>query len=57
MHYGWGIEGTIGSRFKIDVSFLSPNVNLASWVAGACWIYGTSIMLSNTVYDNLGDRI
>lgn len=30
IHMGWSIEGAIGSRHKIDVSYLSPNVNLAS---------------------------
>ena len=30
LHVGWAIEGAIGSRFKIDASYLSPNVNMAS---------------------------
>jgi class 3 adenylate cyclase len=30
LHIGWGIEGAIGSEFKIDASYLSPNVNMAS---------------------------
>lgn len=30
LHCGWGIEGAIGSEFKIDASYLSPNVNMAS---------------------------
>jgi len=30
MHQGWAIEGAIGSFFKIDASYLSPNVNMAS---------------------------
>mmetsp|Transcript_26236 Transcript_26236/g.59346 ORF Transcript_26236/g.59346 Transcript_26236/m.59346 type:complete len:769 (+) Transcript_26236:763-3069(+) len=30
LHYGWAIEGAIGSEFKIDASYLSPNVN-------TCW--------------------
>ena len=28
LHIGWGIEGAIGSDYKIDASYLSPNVNL-----------------------------
>ena len=32
LHKGWAIEGAIGSSKKIDVSYLSPNVNIASWV-------------------------
>ena len=30
LHVGWAIEGAIGSQFKIDASYLSPNVNMAS---------------------------
>jgi len=30
LHTGWGIEGAIGSTFKIDATYLSPNVNIAA---------------------------
>jgi len=30
LHIGWAIEGAIGSAFKIDASYLSPNVNVAA---------------------------
>lgn len=30
LHYGWAIEGAIGSAQKIDASYLSPHVNIAS---------------------------
>jgi len=30
LHSGWGIEGAIGSEFKIDASYLSPNVNMSA---------------------------
>lgn len=35
LHMGWGIEGAIGSSFKIDASYLSPNVNMASRLEAA----------------------
>lgn len=35
LHVGWGIEGAIGSSFKIDASYLSPNVNMASRLEAA----------------------
>jgi class 3 adenylate cyclase len=35
LHVGWAIEGAIGSFFKIDASYLSPNVNIASKLEGA----------------------
>jgi len=30
LHCGSGIEGSIGSVYKIDASYLSPNVNIAN---------------------------
>lgn len=35
LHYGWAIEGTIGSVYKIDASYLSPNVNIAARLEAA----------------------
>ncbi|EQD29658.1 adenylyl cyclase [mine drainage metagenome] len=35
LHFGWAIEGAIGSEFKIDASYLSPNVNIASRLEAA----------------------
>lgn len=29
LHVGWAIEGPIGSEYKIDASYLSPNVDMA----------------------------
>lgn len=30
LHYGWAIEGAIGSKMKVDASYLSPHVNMVS---------------------------
>jgi len=35
LHCGWAIEGAIGSEFKIDASYLSPNVNMSSRLEAA----------------------
>ena len=35
LHQGWAIEGAIGSKFKVDASYLSPNVNMASRLEAA----------------------
>ena len=35
LHQGWAIEGAIGSYFKIDASYLSPNVNMAARLESA----------------------
>ena len=46
LHTGWAIEGAIGSRFKIDASYLSPNVNLAEDLEGATKFYGVPFLVS-----------
>lgn len=35
LHVGWSIEGAIGSFYKIDASYLSPNVNMAARLEAA----------------------
>ena len=35
LNLGWAIEGAIGSAHKIDASYLSPNVNMSSWLEAA----------------------
>merc|ERR1719487_2988908 len=47
LHYGWAIEGAIGSEFKIDASYLSPNVNMASRLEAATKQFGVSILISH----------
>ena len=51
LHVGWAIEGAIGSDFKIDASYLSPNVNLASRLEAATKQFGVPILISGTLYD------
>mmetsp|Transcript_10302 Transcript_10302/g.16085 ORF Transcript_10302/g.16085 Transcript_10302/m.16085 type:complete len:327 (-) Transcript_10302:137-1117(-) len=46
LHYGWAIECAIGSARKIDASYLSPHVNLASRLEAATKQYGVMILLS-----------
>lgn len=42
LHLGWAIEGAIGSEYKIDASYLSPNVNMASRLEAATKQFGVS---------------
>jgi class 3 adenylate cyclase len=51
LHAGWAIEGAVGSEFKIDASYLSPNVSIASSVEFATKMYGVPILISQTVID------
>jgi class 3 adenylate cyclase len=53
LHLGWGIEGAIGSFYKIDCSYLSPNVNIAARLETATGIYGVDILISGQLYDVL----
>merc|ERR1711972_360851 len=46
LHLGWSIEGAIGSEFKIDASYLSPHVNIASRLEAATTEYGVTILMS-----------
>lgn len=43
---GWAIEGAIGSEYKIDASYLSPHVNMASRLEAATKQYGATILMS-----------
>ena len=49
LQLGWGIEGAIGSEFKIDASYLSPNVNLASTLEAATKSYGVPLLVSHAL--------
>ena len=46
LHVGWAIEGAIGSEYKIDASYLSPNVNMASRLEAATKQFGTTLLMS-----------
>lgn len=46
LHVGWAIEGAIGSFYKIDASYLSPHVNMASRLEAATKQFGVPILIS-----------
>lgn len=55
MDAGWAVEGAVGSNYKIDATYLSPHVNMASRMMSACKQYGVSIMLSQAVQELMSD--
>lgn len=57
LHYGWAIEGAIGSEFKIDASYLSPNVNLASRLEAATKYYGVFLLISHALHERFSKRM
>lgn len=50
LHVGWAIEGAIGSMYKIDASYLSPNVNMASRLEAATKQFGVMLLISGQLY-------
>lgn len=46
LHIGWAIEGALGSEFKIDATYLSPNVNMSARLEGATKQFGVPLLLS-----------
>ena len=57
LHLGWAIEGAVGSSFKIDASYLSPNVNMAARLEAATRQYGVTILISGQLYDYLSEGV
>ena len=53
MDAGWAVEGAVGSEYKIDATYLSPHVNMASRMMSACRQYGVTILLSKAVEELL----
>eukprot|EP00927_Polykrikos_kofoidii_P007053 TRINITY_DN12881_c0_g2_i1.p1 TRINITY_DN12881_c0_g2~~TRINITY_DN12881_c0_g2_i1.p1 ORF type:complete len:907 (+),score=95.92 TRINITY_DN12881_c0_g2_i1:186-2906(+) len=51
LHLGWAIEGAVGSEYKIDASYLSPNVSLAFTVERVTQTYGVSLMASHSLVE------
>eukprot|EP00547_Thalassionema_nitzschioides_P007024 CAMPEP_0194206706 /NCGR_PEP_ID=MMETSP0156-20130528/5658_1 /TAXON_ID=33649 /ORGANISM="Thalassionema nitzschioides, Strain L26-B" /LENGTH=1220 /DNA_ID=CAMNT_0038933299 /DNA_START=87 /DNA_END=3746 /DNA_ORIENTATION=- len=55
MDAGWAVEGAVGSEYKIDATYLSPHVNMASRMMSACKQYGVSILLSQAVEELMSE--
>lgn len=51
LHIGWSIEGAIGSEYKIDASYLSPNVNMAARLEGGTKAYGIPLLITSMLAD------
>ncbi len=51
LHIGYGIEGAVGSTYKIDASYLSPNVNIAARLETATRQFGLSLLISGPLYN------
>lgn len=49
-------QGAIGSNFKIDASYLSPNVNMASRLEAATKQFGSTILISGLLRKELTNK-
>ena len=57
LHVGWAIEGTIGSEHKVDASYLSPHVNMASRLEAATKQFRVPLLLSRDFADCLSTEV
>jgi len=57
LHFGWSVEGPVGSPTKIDCSYLSPEVKISDRLEAATKIYSSNVLMSGQFYDLLSDHI
>merc|ERR1719163_276636 len=57
MHFGWAIEGAIGSEFKVDVSYLSTHVNLATRLESLAKDLNVELVLSEALRGTVSESI
>jgi class 3 adenylate cyclase len=57
LHFGWAIEGAVGSEFKIDASYLSPTVSIAESMERLTEIYNVGIVVSKDVISRCSKEI
>jgi len=57
LHFGWSVEGPVGTPMKIDCSYLSPEVKISDRLEAATKIYSSNILMSGQFYDLLSDHI
>jgi class 3 adenylate cyclase len=57
LHYGWSVEGPVGTPAKIDCSYLSPEVKISDRFEAATKIYCCNILVSGQFYDLLSDHM
>ena len=50
LHQGWAIEGALGSFYKIDASYLSPNVNVSNKLEEETKTYETPVLISGELF-------
>ena len=54
LHFGWAIEGAVGSKYKVDATYLSPHVNMSARLESSSKQFGVQMLFSGPFYDALG---
>lgn len=57
LHFGWAIEGAVGSTLKIDVTYLSPHVNLAARLESLTKQYKIRLLMSSAFHRRLSSQV
>eukprot|EP00978_Attheya_sp_CCMP212_P033797 scaffold138328_cov55-Attheya_sp.AAC.2 len=57
LHFGWGIEGAIGSNEKIDASYVSPHVNWAEYLESSTKKYEVPLLMSEHFFRLLSPEV
>ena len=53
LHLGYSVEGTLGSYFKIDPTYLSPHVKMSERLESSTKVYKVPLLISEHLYDYL----
>ena len=56
MDAGWAVEGAVGSKHKIDATYLSPHLNMAARMMSTSKQYGVPFLLSQAVQRLLSEN-
>lgn len=51
LHAGWAVEGALGSKYKIDLSYLSPDVDMCSRLEGMTKKYKKPLLFTNSIFN------
>lgn len=56
LHHGWAIEGSLGSKHKVDASYLSPHVHMSDTLEALTKVYRTPILMSGQFVRHLSRK-
>ncbi len=56
LNLGFGIEGTTGSSFKIDISYFSPHINYSRTLENIGQNYEVNLVISHGIVEFMSDQ-